>query len=132
MRYIILWAAIALATCPALASEIPKYTPPKDQWVEITKPVIGCFSPFLGFITPLDTPELDQALNLKTVYQSKFVECVTMEIGERYLSDKPVSGYTTLVSVVCEHCAPSAYPIYTTEKTGFYKRIANPINGTSF
>lgn len=51
-----------------------------------------------------------------------------MGVGEKYIYDKPVLGYTTLISVVCEHCAPYAYSVYTKAKGNFYKNIPTPAN----
>ena len=123
MRYIILWAAIALATCPALASEAPKHTPPKEQWVEITKPVMGCAT-FGGNLD--DNPELIPAIESEKIVDEKGIKCSPMQIGEKYLLDSPAHGYTTLITFVCPHCAPYAYPVYTKAKGEFYKNISQP------
>ena len=129
---LLLAIAIIVATSNVVAAEKPKDTPPKEQWIEITKPIMGCSSEWFATVNPLITPLMVQALDSKAAYRAGWFDCAPITIGEKFILDKPTAGYTTLISVVCGHCAPQRYPSYTTEKTGFYKLIPAPIDGTSF
>ena len=125
MRFIIAVSVFAFGISQSMAVEKPKDTPPKEQWIEITKPVIGCFV----YGSDIEySPKLIPAIESEKVISEKRVECSMMQIGEKYIYDKPVLGYTTLISVICEHCSPYAYSVYTKAKSNFYKNIATPAN----
>ena len=129
MRFIIAFSVFAFGIGHSMAVEKPKYNPPKEQWVQITRPVIGCFNSLLGGDLH-DSPELIQGLETENTFENKNVTCSLMSVGEHYILDAPVDGYSALVSVVCEHCAPSAYVVYTKAKAGFYKLIPAPVKPT--
>ena len=127
---LLLAIAIIVATSNVVAAEKPKDNPPKEQWIEITKPVIGCFM----FGSDIEySPKLIPAIESGEIIGETGtdiwrVECSMMRIGDKYIYDKPVLGYTTFISVICEHCSPYAYPVYTKAKGNFYKNIPTPAN----
>jgi len=125
MRFIIAFSVFAFGIGHSMAVEKPKDTPPKEQWIEITNSVIGCFSIGSDLV---NTPKLIPAIESEKIISEKRFECSMMQIGDKYIYDKPVLGYTTLISVICEHCSPYAYPVYTKAKSNFYKNIATPAN----
>ena len=125
MRFVIAVSILAVVTSQSMAAEKSRYIPPKQQWVEITKPVIGCFLTNIG--GPLiNSPEVFQGIETGMIFENKKITCSLMNVGEHYILETPVDKYTSLLSVICEHCAPSAYVVYTKAKTGFYKPIPAP------
>ena len=126
MRFIVALSALVLAASHSMAVEKPQYNHLKEQWVVITRPIIGCDSiediDWSAKVAPILHSDAEAAKPVRKWTTS----CYVIKSGSQYFLDKPKNSYTVLVSLVCPHCAPYAEPTYTKANGKFYEKIPEP------
>ena len=127
MRFIIAFSVFAFGISHSMAVEKPQYNHPKEQWVVLTRPIIGCDA-----IENIDwsekaVPKLSSALEAGKPIQKWTTSCYLLNDGEKYLLEPPTNGFTTLLSVCGPHCTMNIN-MYTKAKGTFYKNIPAPVS----